>query len=47
MMVLVLKAQTNHFAQLDVELREEMDKCFYLMREEMGESFENVSKHSR
>ncbi len=47
MMVLVLKAQTNHFAHLDIELREEiqglredMDKRFDLMREEMDKSFD-------
>ncbi|MDP3331811.1 MAG: hypothetical protein Q8Q40_01630 [Methylococcaceae bacterium] len=47
MMVLVLKAQTNHFAHLDIELREEiqglredMDKRFDLMREEMDKRFD-------
>jgi hypothetical protein len=51
MMVLVLKAQTNHFAHLDIELREEiqglredMDKRFDLMREEMSKRFEQVDK---
>ena len=51
MMVLVLKAQTNHFAHLDIELREEMkglredmDKRFDLMREEMNKRFEQVDK---
>ena len=51
MMVLVLKAQTNHFAHLDNELREEMkglredmDKRFDLMREEMNKRFEQVDK---
>jgi len=32
MMVLVLKAQTNHFAQLDVELREEMEVLLFNAR---------------
>ncbi len=47
MMVLVLKAQTNHFAHLDIEfreeiqgLREDMDKRFDLMREEMDKRFD-------
>jgi len=51
MMVLVLKAQTNHFAHLDIELREEiqglredMDKRFDLMREEMSKRFEQVDR---
>jgi len=51
MMVLVLKAQTNHFAHLDIELREEMkglredlDKRFDLIREEMNKRFEQVDK---
>ena len=51
MMVLVLKAQTNHFAHLDIELREEMkglredmDKRFDYMREEMNKRFEQVDK---
>ena len=51
MMVLVLKAQTNHFAHLDIELREEMkglredmDKRFDFMREEMSKRFEQVDK---
>jgi len=50
-MVLVLKAQTNHFAHLDIELREEiqglredMDKRFDLMREEMSKRFEQVDR---
>jgi len=44
MMVLVLKAQTNHFAHLDIELREDMDRRFDLMREEMSKRFEQVDK---
>jgi hypothetical protein len=40
MMVLVLKAQTNHFAHLDIELREEMKG----LREDMDKRFEQVDK---
>ena len=40
MMVLMLKAQTNHFAHLDVDLRNEM----VLLREDMDKRFEQVDK---
>lgn len=40
MMVLVLKAQTNHFNHLDVELREDMRN----LREDMDKRFEQVDK---
>ncbi len=50
MMVLVLKAQTNHFAYLDIEIREDMkvlnedmDMRFDLMREEMDKRFETLT----
>jgi len=38
MMILMLKAQTNHFAHLDVDLRNEM----VLLREDMDKRFEQV-----
>jgi hypothetical protein len=51
MMVLVLKAQTNHFSHLDVELRkdmrdlrEDMDKRFEENRKDMDKRFEQVDK---
>jgi uncharacterized coiled-coil DUF342 family protein len=40
MMVLVLKAQTNHFSHLDIELREDMKD----LREDMDKRFEQVDK---
>lgn len=43
-MILVLKAQTNHFAHLDIELREDiqaLDKC---MSGEMQNMNERLSK---
>ena len=40
MMILMLKAQTNHFAHLDVDLRNEM----ILLREDMDKRFEQVDK---
>ncbi len=40
MMILMLKAQTNHFAHLDVDLRNEM----VLLREDMDKRFEQVDK---
>jgi len=40
MMILMLKAQTNHFAHLDVDLRNEMK----LLREDMDKRFEQVDK---
>jgi len=40
MMVLVLKAQSNHFKHLDIELREEMKA----LREDMDKRFEQVNK---
>ena len=40
MMILMLKAQTNHFAHLDVDLRNEM----ILLREDMDKRFEKVDK---
>jgi len=40
MMVLVLKAQTNHFNHLDIELREDMKN----LREDMDKRFEQVDK---
>ncbi len=38
MMILMLKAQTNHFAHLDIDLRNEMK----LLREDMDKRFEQV-----
>ncbi len=38
MMILMLKAQTNHFAHLDVDLRNEM----ILLREDMDKRFEQA-----
>jgi uncharacterized protein YhaN len=38
MMILMLKAQTNHFAHLDVDLRNEM----ILLREDMDKRFEQI-----
>jgi hypothetical protein len=38
MMILMLKAQTNHFAHLDVDLRNEM----VLLREDMDKRFEQA-----
>jgi len=40
MMILMLKAQTNHFAHLDVDLRSEMK----VLREDMDKRFEQVDK---
>jgi Fe2+ transport system protein B len=40
MMILMLKAQTNHFAHLDVDLRNEM----ILLREDMDKRFEQVDR---
>ena len=40
MMILILKAQTNHFNHLDVDLREDMK----LLREDMDKRFEQVDK---
>jgi hypothetical protein len=40
MMILMLKAQTNHFAHLDVDLRNEM----VLLRQDMDKRFEQVDK---
>jgi hypothetical protein len=40
MMILMLKAQTNHFAHLDIDLRNEMK----LLREDMDKRFEQVDK---
>ena len=39
-MILMLKAQTNHFAHLDVDLRNEMK----MLREDMDKRFEQVDK---
>ena len=51
MMILMLKAQTNHFAHLDSDLRNEMillrqdmDKRFEEMRVDMDKRFEQVDK---
>ena len=51
MMILMLKAQTNHFAHLDVDLRnemvllrEDMDKRFEQMQVESAKRFEQVDK---
>ena len=51
MMILMLKAQTNHFAHLDVDLRnemkmlrEDMDKRFEQMHTETTKRFEQVDK---
>ena len=40
MMILMLKAQTNHFSHLDIDLRNEMR----LLREDMDKRFEQVDK---
>ena len=40
MMILMLKAQTNHFTHLDVDLRSEMRA----LREDMDKRFEQVDK---
>ena len=40
MMILMLKAQTNHFAHLDIDLRNEM----VLLREDMDKRFEQFDK---
>ena len=40
MMILVLKAQSNHFEHLDIELREEMKE----LRDDMDKRFEQVDK---
>ena len=39
MMILMLKAQTNHFAHLDVDLRSEMRA----LREDMDKRFEQIT----
>ncbi len=51
MMILMLKAQTNHFAHLDIDLRsemkllrEDMDKRFEQMQVETAKRFEQVDK---
>jgi len=47
MIILVLKAQSNHFHHLDKELREEMldlRKEMKLLREDMDRRFEQVDK---
>ena len=51
MMILLLKAQTNHFAHLDIDLRnemkllrEDMDKRFEQMQVETAKRFEQVDK---
>jgi hypothetical protein len=51
MMILMLKAQTNHFAHLDVELREDMKSMnerlsteMKTLREDMDKRFEQVDK---
>ena len=51
MMILMLKAQTNHFAHLDIDLRsemhalrEDMDKRFEQMQVETVKRFEQVDK---
>ena len=38
MMILMLKAQTNHFAHLDIDLRSEM----HALREDMDKRFEQM-----
>ena len=40
MMILMLKAQTNHFAHLDIDLRSEMKA----LRDDMDKRFEQVDK---
>ena len=40
MMILVLKAQSNHFLHLDTDLRNDMKE----LREDMGQRFEQVEK---
>ncbi len=40
MMILMLKAQTNHFAHLEVDLRNDMK----MLREDMDKRFEQVDK---
>ncbi|MBC8525322.1 MAG: hypothetical protein H8D22_00390, partial [Candidatus Cloacimonetes bacterium] len=40
MMVLVLKAQSNHFQHLDEDLRKDMQQ----LREDMNQRFEQVDK---
>lgn len=42
MMILMIKAQTNHFAHLDVDLRNEMK----LLREDMDKRFEQIQIES-
>jgi len=51
MIVLVLKAQSNHFSHLDIDMREDMknlredlNKDMRLLREDMGKRFEQVDK---
>ena len=54
MIILILKAQTNHFHHLDAEIREEInevkqrfeqtDQKITLLREEMDKRFEQVDK---
>lgn len=51
MMILVLKAQTNHFAHLDIELRDNMKELredltndMKELREDMDKRFEQVDK---
>ena len=39
MMILMLKAQTNHFAHLDVDLRSEMRE----LREDMDKHFDQIT----
>ena len=42
MMILMLKAQTNHFAHLDIDLRSEM----HALREDMDKRFEQMQAES-
>jgi len=51
MMILLLKAQTNHFSHLDIDLRnemkllrEDMDKRFVQMQVETAKRFEQIDK---
>lgn len=44
MMVLVLKAQTNHFAHLDIELREDIQELDKRLSKEMQEMNERLGK---
>ncbi|MGZ5007933.1 MAG: hypothetical protein ACXV8W_08465 [Methylobacter sp.] len=44
MMVLVLKAQTNHFAHLDIELREDIQELDKRLSKEMQDMNERLGK---